>query len=95
MIEDLGLEQREGDRQFANWRVVIAAWAVVVIFIMLLTGAKAVACLRHGSHQHHHQELAGAVIPRHDACVGPGIASALGPDGCENLPVYEDQSAYW
>ena len=55
MIEDLGLEQREGDRQFANWRVVIAAWAVVVIFIMLLTGAKAVACLRHGSHQHHHQ----------------------------------------
>jgi hypothetical protein len=95
MIDDLGREQREGDRQFANWRVVIAAWAVVVIFFLLFTGATAVACLRHGLHQDNHQKLAGAVIPRHDACVGPGIASAAGANGCENLPVYEDRSAYW
>jgi hypothetical protein len=87
--------EESDDGQVANWRVVISAWALVLIFIMLLTGARAVACLRGGLHHQHHQHLAGAVIPRHDTCGGPGIASAPGLDGCKNLPIAEDRSAYW
>jgi hypothetical protein len=85
--------QESSDRQVTSWRVVISAWLLVLIFIMLLTGAKAVARLYAGPH--HHGHLAGAMIPRHDACSGPEIASAPGLNGCENLPVYQDPCAYW
>jgi hypothetical protein len=95
MIDDVGYSNgyERNERQFASWRVVISAWVLVVIFVMLLTGATAVACLHSGPH--HHRHLTGAVIPAHNPCSGPEIASAPGRNGCENLPAYEDRSAYW
>jgi hypothetical protein len=95
MFEDVGRRraQESDDRQFASWRVVISGWLLVLIFIVLLTGAEAMTRLHGGLH--HHGGLTGAVIPRHDTCSGPEIASAPGLNGCENLPAYEDRSAYW
>jgi hypothetical protein len=96
MVGDV--ERRRGresdDRQVGSWRIVLSAWALVLLLMFLLAGTEAMASRHGGSHARAH--LAGAVIPRHDtACGGPGIPSAPGPDGCENLPAFEDRSAYW
>jgi hypothetical protein len=96
MMDDVGDGRgRESyERDIGGWRIVVSAWVLVAVFVALLFGAEAVACLRGVPHPHAH--LAGAVIPRHDtSCGGPGIPSAPGPDGCENLPAFEDRSAYW
>ncbi len=96
MIDDVErrLGQENDDRQVGSWRVVLSAWALVLLFVFVLAGAQALACRRGGSHSQAH--LAGAVIPRHDtSCGGPGIPSAPGIDRCENLPISEDRSAYW
>lgn len=95
MIDDLERrrEQDGNDGKFGTWQVVVSAWAVVLVFIILLAGAKAVAHLHGSSHPHRH--LAGVVIPQHGACSGPGIASAPGVDGCESIPPGPDRSAYW
>ena len=86
-----GIERDE--RQVSGWTGVASAWALVLVFLLLLAGAGAVACPRASVHPPRH--LARVVIPQHDPCIGPGIASASGIDGCENIPVGPDRSAYW
>jgi hypothetical protein len=81
--------------QFGSWRVVVSAWAIVLVFVILLAGVSALANLRAGSHSQHHRHLAGAIIPQHHPCVEPGVASAPGVDGCKSVPLSEDPSAYW
>jgi hypothetical protein len=96
MMDDIGYGRGPQDNapQIGGWRIVVSAWLIVAVFVAVLFGATAVACLRGVSHPHAH--LAGAAIPRHDtSCGGPGIPSAPGPDGCQNLSVSEDRSAYW
>ncbi|MBO0736266.1 MAG: hypothetical protein J2P48_06820 [Alphaproteobacteria bacterium] len=90
------LGQDVGERQTGSWRVVVSAWVLVLLFILLTTAAEAVACLRGGAHHDHGQTFARTVIPRHDACGGPGVPSAPGLDGCQNVPLGQDPSiAYW
>ena len=73
------------DRQIAGWRVVAAAWALLLVFLVLLAGVSAVASPRADTHPQRH--LASAVIPQHDPCVGPGLLSAQDVDGCKILPL--------
>jgi hypothetical protein len=70
------------DRLSGSWRAVAAAWAVVVLLVVLSAGAEAFAARHVAAPQH--TALTGAVIPRHDpACEGipsgecPGFSSAL------------------
>jgi hypothetical protein len=95
MVEDLERRREQGsnDRHFGSWRVIVSAWALVLVFLFMLAGVSAVACLRGGLHPDGH--LAGTVIPRHDSCGGLGIASVPGVDGCQSAPLNEDRSAYW
>lgn len=88
------VEGERDDRHSAGWHVVVSAWALVLLFLVLLAGVHAVASLSGGSHPD--GRLEGAVIPRHDpACGGPGIVSPHGVEGCEPVPLGKDRSAYW
>jgi hypothetical protein len=87
MIDAIEREQAlmSDDRQIGGWQVVAAAWAVLLVFLLPLAGVSAVACPRAETHPHRH--LASAVIPQHDPCVGPGVPSAQGVDGCKTIPL--------
>jgi hypothetical protein len=93
--------EREGahesdDRQIGSWRVVAAALVVLLFFLLLLAGVSAVACTRADSHPQRH--LASAVIPQHHPCVGPGVPSAQGVDGCKTIPLGQNWTSagtYW
>jgi hypothetical protein len=98
MIDVIELEsaQPADDRQIGGWRVVAAAWAVLLVLLLLLAGVSAVACPRAETHPHRH--LAAAVIPQHDPCVGPGLPSAQDVDGCKTIPVakiWAGAGTYW
>jgi hypothetical protein len=97
MIE--GFEYPRGqesiDPKFRGWRIIASAWALALMLVISLAGARALACLHPGPQPHAHRHLAGAVIPQHDACVGPGVPSAPGIDGCQIIPVHKDSTAYW
>jgi hypothetical protein len=95
MFTDVGREyEPEGtDRQFGGWRVIASAWALVLLFVILFTGAEALAC-RSGS-VHAAKHLAGAVIPQHDPCSGPGVRSTPGPNGCARISASQELLAYW
>ena len=98
MIDAIELEpaQLADDRQIGGWRVVAAAWAVPLLFLLLLAGVNAVACPRADTHPLRH--LASAVIPQHDPCVGPGVPSAQGVDGCKTVPLGQNWTTagpYW
>jgi len=95
LIDGIGYSDEHGSnvRPDGGWRVVASAWALVLLFLLLLGGVSAVACTRGASHSHRH--LAGAKIPHHDACSGSGIPSAHTVDGCGGVPITEDRSAYW
>jgi hypothetical protein len=82
---DARLAEESIDRHVGGWHIVASAWALVVGLMVLLTGVGALLCLRNASQPD--RPLAGAIIPQHDACVGPGLASAPGADGCENMPL--------
>jgi hypothetical protein len=88
-------ELGHNDWQFGSWRVVVSAWAIVLVFLILFAGVSALACLRGASRSPQHRHLAGAIIPQHHPCVEPGVASAPGIDGCKSVPLSEDRSAYW
>ncbi len=69
MVDDVKREpEPEGkDRLSVSWRVVIAAWALVVLLVVLSAGAEALASRHRAAPQQ--ADLVGAVIPRHDpAC---------------------------
>ena len=95
MIDDVGRNRQpeSNDRRFRNWRIVVSAWVLVLIFVMLLAAVDATACRRGGSRPDGH--FAGIVIPQHDPCGGPGIPSAAGLDGCESAPSGGDRFDYW
>lgn len=94
-IEREGADESD-DRQIGGWRVVASAWALVLLFLLLLAGVSAVACPRADSHAQ--RRLASAVIPQHDPCVGPGVPSAQGVDGCKTIPLGQNWTSagtYW
>ena len=94
-IEREGAHERD-DRQIGGWQVVVAAWALLLVFLLLLAGVSAVACTRADSHLQQH--LASAVIPQHHPCVGPGLPSAQGVDGCKTIPLSQNWTSagtYW
>jgi hypothetical protein len=95
MFEDIALEAEHeiATRQDRGWRVVASAWGLLVLLLLLFAGVSAVACPRGAVHTHRH--LTGAMIPQHDPCTGPGVASAPGVDGCKTIPPSQDQAAYW
>jgi hypothetical protein len=95
MFGDVGRARgdKSPDRQFGDWRIVVSAWLLVVVFVMLLAAVDALACRRVASHPNPH--FAGAVLPQHDPCAGPGIPSAVNIDGCESAPLGGDRYAYW
>jgi hypothetical protein len=69
------------DRAAAGWRVIVSAWALVALFVILCSGAQALAS-HHGATPRH-TVLAGAVIPRHDpASAGVGVPCAALLDEC-------------
>ena len=80
------------DRRVGSWSAVISAWALALLFVLLLAGVSAVACPRGDWHPQRH--LARAVIPQHDPCTDPGVASAAGLDGCKTIPSSETWSSY-
>jgi hypothetical protein len=93
---DIGREQDGNERQVGGWRVVASAWVLVLVFLLLLGGVSAVA----GQHRAAapHRPAAGAVIPHHDPCTGPGVPSARGRDGCKSIQLSTDRSHwsdYW
>jgi hypothetical protein len=93
---ELAPAQPTDDRQIGGWRVVAAAWALLLLFLLLLAGVSAVACPRADTHPQRH--LASAVIPQHDPCVGPGVPSAQGVDGCKTIPLGQNWTSagtYW
>jgi hypothetical protein len=94
MIDAIGLNhaQENGDQRLGGWRVVASAWALLLLFLLLLAGVSAVACPRGGVQPDRH--LAGAVIPQHDPCVGPGVPSAQGVDGCKTTPLGQNWPSY-
>ena len=84
MVDDVRREHAPSSKDglSAGWRAVIAAWALVVLLVVLSTGAEALAS-RHRTAPHQ-ADVAGAVIPRHDpACAEvptgacPGFGSIL------------------
>ena len=80
MVEgvEYGREPASADRLFGSWRVVVSAWALVVLLVILLVGVEALAS-RHAVSPRH-PNLAGVVIPRHDpACAArPSAECGLG-----------------
>ena len=87
--------ERSREQQGASWRVVLSAWALVLVILILSAGFHAVASLRGGAPPE--GRLVGAVVPRHDpACGGPGMISAQPAGACgAPLSFSEDRSAYW
>jgi hypothetical protein len=58
-------EQRSFVQRYrGGWRVVAAAWAVVIVVLLGFGGVQALASRLATSAQYH--QLVGAVIPRHD-----------------------------
>jgi hypothetical protein len=98
MIDAIELEPAKSadDRQIGGWRVVAAAWAVLLLFLLMLAGVSAVACTRADSHPQRHRT--SAVIPHHHPCVGSGVPSAQGVDGCKTIPLRQNWTTagtYW
>ena len=90
------LAQPADDREIGRWRDIASAWVLVLFFLLLLAGVSAVACPRADTRPQRH--LASAVIPQHDPCVGPGVPSAQGVDGCKTIPLRQNWTtvgAYW
>jgi hypothetical protein len=84
MVDDVKRERepQSKDGLSASWRAVIAAWALVIVLVVLSTGAEALASRHRAVPQK--GDVAGAVIPRHDpACAEvptgacPGFDSIL------------------
>ncbi len=65
---------RAPEQSFASWRIVAAAWAVVIVALMLLAGVQALASRPVVSVPY---DYSGVVIPRHDlSCAAPNAGTA-------------------
>jgi hypothetical protein len=63
------------ERSRAGWRIIASAWLVAIVFVILFVGMEALAS-RHNAPPRE-ENLAGAVIPRHDSgVVGPDEVAA-------------------
>jgi hypothetical protein len=65
--------EQQGEVEFrqrfmGGWRVIAAAWAIAMIVVVLFGGVQALAS-RHSTIPTQ-QQLAGAMIPRHDSSCG-------------------------
>jgi hypothetical protein len=70
------------ERYLGGWRVIAAAWAVAIVFVLLFAGVQALAS-RHGPSPQQ-ESLVGAVIPRHDpSCSGPDSMAGLATPNCQ------------
>ncbi len=80
-LNERGREPQESDSTIGNWRVIVSAWAVALLFIILFAGVQAVASLHGVSPEQ--ASLAGAIVPQHDpACAGPGFPDASADGQC-------------
>jgi hypothetical protein len=79
------------DRQIGGWQGVVSAWALLLLFLLLLAGVSAVACPRSDPQPHRHL---AAAIPQHDPCVGAGVPSAPDVDGCKVIPLGRNWAGY-
>lgn len=70
------------ERVLGGWRVVASAWLMAIVIVVLFAGVQALAS-RH-SPSPRQENLAGAVIPRHD----PGCDNAAATQAC--APTLED-----
>ena len=60
-------------RFVGGWRVVAAAWALAMVVVLLFGGVQALAS-RHAT-MPAQQQLAGAMIPRHDSSCGAAASA--------------------
>ena len=77
MLEEIERSNEPGvaERALGGWRTVAAAWLVAIMFLVLFTAADALAS-RHKKLPRE-SNLAGAIMPRHDAAVpGPDEIAA-------------------
>lgn len=79
------------DRRSGRWRVVVSAWALVILLMVLSAGAHALASRHNVATQQ--PNLVGVVIPRHDpACariptdVCTGFKLDIGANGAQRIP---------
>ncbi len=85
---DARLAEESIDRRVGGWRIVASAWALVLALLVALAGTGALERLRNASQPH--RPPAGAVIPQHNPCSGPGLRSVPGADGCDVIPLNPD-----
>lgn len=65
---------RPAERSFAGWRIIAAAWAVVIVALMLFAGVQALASRPVVPVPY---DYSGVVIPRHDlSCAAPNAETA-------------------
>ena len=84
------------DRKAEGWSGVVSAWALVLLFVILLVAVSVMAYTRGDAPAA--RPLAGAVIPQHDPCDVPGVPSAPGTDGCKSTrpsPAWSEYYNYW
>lgn len=73
-------EFEAGDRLTSGWRGIAAAWAVVLLVVLLFAGYSAV---QHTASQRQAAPAARIVIPRHDPlCDGIGATPRAAPEAC-------------
>lgn len=89
---DARLEEGSIDQEAGSWRAVASAWVLVIVFLLVLAGAGALTALYGGSQSD--RPLAGAVIPHHDPCVGPGLPTSSGANGCKTAPLSGNWGTY-
>jgi hypothetical protein len=69
-------------RYLGGWRVIASAWAMAVVIVLAFAGVGALASFYDASPSQ--QELAGAVIPRHDPNCASPVVSPSAPQDCLN-----------
>jgi len=89
---DARLDEDNVEQVVGSWRAVASAWALVLVFLLFLAGAGAWMSLHGGSQPDRPQ--AGVVIPHHDPCVGPGLPTASGANGCKTAPLGDNWGTY-
>lgn len=68
-------------RYLGGWRVVASAWAIAIMVVLLFGGVQALASRHEVPVQH--EQLVGAIIPRHDpSCAGAGAVTASATPNC-------------
>lgn len=92
LIDELSDEAAGASRQFAGWRIIVAAWATAILAALVFAGCYALAPVRSLSPDE--AALGGAMIPRHDAaCSAPLQSGAPELGVCGISSVTADDAA--